>query len=176
MSRGNPLVDQTKDSKQAGLCWALLSLFLLAGCRGATAPPVAEPPVFDLVAQRREWLGSGRCPGETMLLNMEPQPGLAREELEQLKTLVEQDGCTVLEKTEEVFESYVNPNEEEWRHDKLKGAFTAGVSVDRASATELTIIIGFWKGTLSAKSRVFTFRWDGEQWAEDTEKVVIRVS
>jgi hypothetical protein len=85
--------------------WSVNTILVAIGCSTPTVPSVAEPLVFELVAQRREWLGGGRCPAETMLRNMESQPALAREEPEQLKGLVEQDGCNVLENTEAVFDS-----------------------------------------------------------------------
>ena len=135
-------------------------------------PRIPEGFVFDVIMRNRAWLIDGWCPQQVVLLGMEPILGVATNEFSQIKAALEADGCTVIEETEEQFRDYLNPKEDEWQTDKLKGAISAAVSSCFNRAGDLAIRIGWYKGTLHAKSTTVLFRWNGEGWVERTVKIV----
>jgi hypothetical protein len=132
--------------------------------------------VFDQVLAKRAWLVGSWCPDQTVLLRMKPTLGLARDELERLKLALEADGCVVLENTEATFAEHINPAEVEWADNNLKGAIAASVSSCVTLSGDLAIRIGWYKGTLHARSTTLLFSWNGEEWIERDDVKIVTVS
>ena len=139
-------------------------------------PPIPPGFVLEIVLKNRGWLYDGYCPDRVVLLRFDSQYGLERYELLKVRDALEKDGCTVVEKTKESFTKYINPDKDQWRENRLKGAVSAGVSVCYTVSGDLAIEIGWYKGTLSAKSRTFFFKWNGEQWIERDDLIIVTVS
>lgn len=138
-------------------------------------PSIPEGFVLAKVLEERAWLIGGSCPEKIVLLDMHARIGLTQLEMKQVKTVLEESGCVVVEGSEESHAAYLNPDKEDWDFNRLEGAIAATLSVCFTNAGDLKITVGWYKGLLSAKARVWRFTWDGTEWKERRE-VIIRVS
>lgn len=149
-------------------CAVMLCCVGLASCANDRGVPRIPAPTYDWVVEKRGWLGTGRCPGEVMLLKMDPASSLTREEFDNLKTLLEEeDGCQVLEWTPETFKKYLTPD-----GTRLSGAFASTISVG-PGITRVPIGVGYWQGPLAATKTGFSYYWNGTSWVEDPRSIAV---
>jgi hypothetical protein len=139
-------------------------------------PPDSDPPIYEIVMENLGWFGYGMCQDEIMLLFIDPKIGFSDLEISNIWESLGAKGCEILERTDENFEKFQNPNEYEWRFNRLKGAFSSHIAIKQGSPFSVTLSIGIYKGHLSARGRYFELIWNGEKWEEDKTKFNIFVS
>lgn len=125
---------------------------------------------------RLEWFGTFMCPEQTMLLYT---GSLSPDSVQVIRDALERSGCQVRDNTPEIRNLYLNPNEEEHRRERYKGAFLATINVSIKQVkgeANLAIEIGWYKGLLHAKSSTTLFRWNGTHWVERDDLTIVTVS
>ena len=126
------------------------------------------PPGFLLghVIENKFWLVNGWCPEQVVLLDMTSTVGLEKEDVAALQAHLEEAGCTVIQNTKDAYDSYLNPNKDDWIRNHLLGAVYSSVSSCFDENGDIALSIGYYKGTLTLRSITLFFTWNGQHWVE----------